>query len=580
MTKSEYIADLEKTILLLRTQIKHLSNDLRLTKEEYEKSTNDFFDIYSHMEKKVEDRTGEVKKLQRVLEVKGKELQIMLDLSQTMIFYRDREQRYIRVNRKFSEALGIPITEIIGKTNAELFHEDKGSILEDDLEVIQKGNQVLNRTGDIETPRGKRQILVDKVPHKDIDGNVIGLIGFALDVTDIKKADAQRKDLEQKLANAKKMEALGTLAGGVAHDLNNVLGAIVGYPDLLLLNIPEDSSFKKPLLTMKKSGEKAAAIVQDLLTLARRGVNTRDVVNLNSVISDFLKNSEYEKLREYHHSVEFEIALETDLLNIIGSPVHLYKTVLNLLSNAAEAMPEGGKIIVRTENMCLDKTINGYESIREGDYVVLTVSDNGTGISRESLEKIFEPFYTKKVMGRSGTGLGMAVVWGTIKDHNGYIDVQSVEGKGTTFTLYFPITRKELAKDGHHLPIEDYMGKGESILVVDDVKDQREIAAQILNSLGYSVTTVSSGEEAVEYMQTNGVDLLMLDMIMDPGIDGLETFKRIIESHPKQKAIIVSGFSETDRVQEARRLGAGEYVKKPYILERIGIALRTAFLDQ
>ena len=178
-------------------------------------------------------------------------------------------------------------------------------------------------------------------------------------------------------------------------------------------------------------------------------------------------------------------------------------------------------------------------------------------------------------MGRSGTGLGMAVVWGTVKDHKGYINVQSTEGKGTTFTLYFPITRKEVSRDKSLISIEDYMGKGESILVVDDVEEQREIAYRILKKLGYSVTSVSSGEEAIDYMKNNSADLLILDMIMDPGIDGLDTYKQILELHLGQKAIIASGFSETNRVKEAQRLGAGAYVKKPHILEKIGLAVRT-----
>ena len=165
-------------------------------------------------------------------------------------------------------------------------------------------------------------------------------------------------------------------------------------------------------------------------------------------------------------------------------------------------------------------------------------------------------------------------MWGTVKDHKGYIDIQSTEGKGTTFTLYFPVTRKEVAKDKSLKSIEDYVGKGESILVVDDVEEQREIASRILEILGYSVTSVSSGEEAVDYLKNDSADLMVLDMIMDPGIDGLETYKRILEFHPGQKAIIVSGFSETERVKEAQRLGAGAYVKKPYLLEKIGLAVR------
>jgi CheY-like chemotaxis protein len=178
-------------------------------------------------------------------------------------------------------------------------------------------------------------------------------------------------------------------------------------------------------------------------------------------------------------------------------------------------------------------------------------------------------------MGRSGTGLGLAVVWGTVKDLKGYIDIQSTEGKGTTLTLYFPVTREGLASDKTQSSIEDYMGREESILVVDDVRGQREIASSIFKKLGYSVTSVSSGEEAIAYMKENSADLLVLDMIMAPGIDGLETYKRILEHHPGQKAIIASGFSETERVKEAQKLGAGEYIKKPYTIEKIGLAVKS-----
>ena len=190
------------------------------------------------------------------------------------------------------------------------------------------------------------------------------------------------------------------------------------------------------------------------------------------------------------------------------------------------------------------------------------------------MEKIFEPFYTKKIMGRSGTGLGMAVVWGTVKDHNGYIDAVSAEGKGSTFSLYFPVTREVVAGKEETIRIEEYMGKGETILVVDDIKEQREIASRILKKLGYSVATVSSGEEAVDYMNGNSADILVLDMIMGTGIDGLDTYREILALHPGQKAIIASGFSETDRVKEAQKLGAGQYIKKPYTLEKIGLAAK------
>ena len=168
-------------------------------------------------------------------------------------------------------------------------------------------------------------------------------------------------------------------------------------------------------------------------------------------------------------------------------------------------------------NQDLDRPLKGYEDLRQGDYVVLKVADTGQGISREDLERIFEPFYTKKVMGRSGTGLGLAVVWGTVKDHQGYIDIETSDGQGTTFSLYFPATREAYPEPKLTLTLADYQGKGESILVIDDVPEQRELATSMLHKLGYTVAAVSSGEQAVEYLKTERADLILLDMIMDPG---------------------------------------------------------------
>ena len=364
------------------------------------------------------------------------------------------------------------------------------------------------------------------------------------------------------------------MAGGGAHDLNNILSGLVGYPELLSMDLPEDSRLRKPLLTIQKSGEKASAIVQDMLTLARRGVSVTEVVNLNNIIDEYLKSPEHQKIMSYYSGIRMNMKLEPNLLNIIGSEVHLSKTIMNLVSNAVDAMPSGGEIAISTENHYIDMNIMAYDNVMEGDYVVLTVSDNGTGISPEDQERIFEPFYTKKKMGRSGTGLGMAVVWGTIKDHDGYIDLKSETGNGSTFKLYFPVTRKEVTKDDSELLIEKYMERGESIMVVDDIKEQREIASSMLTRLGYSAVSVSSGEDAVEYLKQNSTDILVLDMIMEPGIDGLETYKRILSIHPGQKVIISSGFSETDCVREALKLGAGAYVKKPYLLKNIGPVIR------
>ena len=394
------------------------------------------------------------------------------------------------------------------------------------------------------------------------------------DITERKRAEEERARLQNKLQQAQKMKAVGTLAGGVAHDLNNILSGIVSYPELILMDLPEDSPIKDSIKTIQESGKKAAAIVQDLLTLARRGVPTSEIVNLNDVISEYLISPEFNKLKTFHPLVEIETCFDSSLFNIMGSPFHLSKTVMNLISNAAEATAEGGTIRLITENNYMDQPIGGYDDVVAGDYVVLTITDPGVGIATEEINRIFEPFYTKKVMGRSGTGLGMAVVWGTVQDHKGYIHVESELKKGTTFKLYFPITRTEKTADKKSMELADYTGNGESILVVDDVIEQRKLASKILSKLGYCVKSASSGEEAVDFIRNEMPDLIVLDMIMSPGIDGLETYERIISVRPNQKAIIASGFSETNRVKKAQQLGAGTYVRKPYTIEKIGMAVK------
>ncbi len=394
------------------------------------------------------------------------------------------------------------------------------------------------------------------------------------DITRRKRALADRVKLMAQLQRSEKMEAIGTLAGGVAHDLNNILSGIVSYPELLLLDLPEESPLHQPILTIQQSGEKAAAIVQDLLTLARRGVVANTVVNLKEIVEDYLDSAEFEKLASQYPGVQIALDIETAPFHILGSPIHLLKTVMNLVSNAFEAVTSRGTVTLSLKNKYIDRPLEGYDTIARGEYVVLTVADNGIGISPEHLGKIFEPFYSKKKMGRSGTGLGTAVIWGTVKDHNGFIDLKSVLGAYTTFTLYFPVTRQDITPDTPSATLDSYLGNKETILVVDDAAEQREIASNMLTRLGYDVSTCSSGEEALVYLAGNPVDLLLLDMIMAPGINGLETYRQTIDMHPGQKAIIASGFSETDNVKAAQALGAGTYIKKPYTLENIGIAVR------
>ena len=276
------------------------------------------------------------------------------------------------------------------------------------------------------------------------------------------RASAAIEDLEQQLNRSRKMEALGMLAGGVAHDLNNVLAAIVGYPELILASMAPENPQRRYIEAVRDSGLKASEIVQDLLTLARQGVSQPVVLDLNTLVERYLASPEYIKLHTNNPDIKEEVRLAADLLRIKGSSVHLQKTVMNLIVNAYEAQPHGGVLCVTTENRYIDQPLPGYEQIVEGEYAVLTVADEGTGISKADLEHIFEPFFSKKTLGRSGTGLGMTVVWGTVQDHKGYITVSTAEGRGALFELYFPATREEMAQENPEINLADYQGCGQT----------------------------------------------------------------------------------------------------------------------
>ncbi|MCX5883524.1 MAG: ATP-binding protein, partial [Deltaproteobacteria bacterium] len=387
------------------------------------------------------------------------------------------------------------------------------------------------------------QLLETRVEERTAELQRINL-ELEKEITERKHSEKERLQLQDQLKRAEKMETIGKLASGVAHDLNNILSGIVSYPEMLLMDMANDHPLRQPIQIIQKSGMKAAAVVQDLLSLSRQAVTVKKVFSLNALIKDFLQSPEYVHALSVNSHVAFSVQLDEDDLNVKGSPVNLSKTLMNLVNNAMEACMVAGAVAIATCCKYLDQPLNGYERIPEGEYVVLSVSDSGTGIAEEDLQKIFEPFFSKKKLGRSGTGLGLTLISSTVRDHEGFIDVKSSEGDGTVFELYFPATREALSETESYLTISDCMGN-EQVLVVDDIPEQRRIAALMLQKLGYQVHTVESGEQAVEFLKDKYVDILVLDMIMDPGIDGCETYRRILTYHPGQRTVIASGYAES-----------------------------------
>jgi len=570
-------------ILMMIVAIIHLYfqvvDEKQTLEERVDERTNKLLEINASLEKEVKERI----RVESALKESEQKHRLLAENIHDVIWVMDLNQRLTYVSPAAEKLHGWSRDEWSEEINLKDIltpesHEKAFRLLTSKLQEGEKQGDY-NQSGVVELEMRKKgggTVWTEVTASflTDENGKPEAILGVSRDITDRIKSMKEKEELEKKLVRSKKMESLGLLAGGVAHDLNNVLSGIVSYPDLILMDLAEDSPIRNSILTIQRSGQKAAAIVQDLLTLARRGVMNLEPVNINELISEHVHSPEHERLLSYHPTIIIEKKLEPSLQNIMGSPIHLKKTVMNLLSNAAEAQPQGGIITISTESRYLDRPLKGYDTVAEGEYVVLTVEDQGEGIDNSDLHRIFEPFYTKKVMGRSGTGLGMAVVWGTVQDHKGYIDIHSEVGVGTTCKLYFPMTRDEIAGSVDNVSIEKLKGNKETILVVDDMEDQRDIAFRILSALNYSVRSVASGEEALVFLKEDKVDLVILDMIMDPGIDGLETYRRILELHPNQKAIIASGFAETKRVREAMVLGVGEYIKKPYLIDKMGAAVK------
>ncbi len=376
------------------------------------------------------------------------------------------------------------------------------------------------------------------------------------------QAEREKQKLQEQIERSKKMEALGLLAGGVAHDLNNILVGVSGYAELMLMKVPPDSPVRKYAETIRDSGKRAAAVVADMLTISRNAATDKKPLNLNQLVKRYLASPEQAELAKRFPRVDFSASLSNDLFNVACSDSHIYKALMNLAVNAAEAT-EQGHVLIRTRNCYIDRPFGLYEQVKIGEYVRLEVCDNGPGIAEQDLEHLFEPFFTRKKIGHSGTGLGLAVVWNTVHDHGGYIEIEQSE-QGSCFVIYLPITRNstelEEAVEKNELP----RGHGERILVVDNEPHIRELAAQILEALGYRVDIVASGEDAIEYLRKQSVNLLVLDMIMDPGINGCETYLQAVVMQPGIKAVICSGFSESMEVKRAQAAGAGDYLKKPY----------------
>ena len=568
MAGTEYIEKVEDKILPLEAQVRHLTNELTLTKEEYEISTNNYYDIFSNMEQKVEARTGDLKRLQNVLEEKGRKLQIMLDSAPWMIFYKDAQQKYIRVNKQFVKTLKVPMNQVIGRTHAELFPEGKAGILDDDFEVFENGEPVLNKAGIIETARGRMPIMIDRIPYKDINGKVIGIIGFVTDLTEKEKTEKEKEELRERIARAEKMESIGTLAGGIAHDFNNLLFAIQGNVSLMLLKCEKTLYSYEKLKRIEELVQSGADLTRQLLGFARGGKYEVQQTNLNQVVKKIstMFGRTKKELKIYEEYDEKLWKTEVDKGQI-------EQAMLNILVNATQAMPYGGDLYIKTENALLDKQFVELNDLKPGNYVKLSVKDTGIGMDDATLQRIFEPFFTTKEMGR-GTGLGLASAYGIIKNHNGIINVTSKKGRGTTFNIYLPVSRNGGKEKEKKSEVKLIKGS-ETILLIDDEETIRNVGAEILNEIGYNIIPASGGKEGIENYKQNreNIDMIILDMIM-PDMGGKRTYNLLKEINPDIKVLLSSGYSIKGQATEILEKGCDGFIQKPFNIKKLSHAIR------
>ncbi|MFC1555254.1 PAS domain S-box protein, partial [candidate division KSB1 bacterium] len=404
------------------------------------------------------------------------------------------------------------------------------------------------------------------------ENEITGLRGIILDMTYRKQAEEEKKRLEEQLFHAQKMESIGRLAGGIAHDFSNILGVIMGYADLLRLRFNDpDTKEGKAVNNIFRNAKRSKALISQLLTFARPSKFSPEPVYINKLIKDTIQVSE----KMFEKKVVIRYNLSKDVKIVFGDRNQLDQVLTNIFINAKDAMPNGGILEIRSENFVIsDKNKKHFHSLECGKYAKICISDDGIGMTKKIKNQIFEPFFTTKYYGK-GTGLGLATVYGIIKNHDGFIEVESEKNEGSTFIIYLPISSKKikLKSDAKDLIMGDAR-----ILVVDDEDDMRELMMEQLRLLGYSVVGAKDGLEAIKIYKKEKIDGVVLDLLM-PKLSGEDTFVELRKLNPDVKVMIVSGVTQKAKSSEVLRKNIKEFLQKPFEQHELSRALNNV-LDQ
>ncbi|MFC1824593.1 ATP-binding protein [Thermodesulfobacteriota bacterium] len=530
---------------------------------------------YEELEKSVqelEEEAHRLKKAEEELRESEAKFRTLTEYSPNMIFINKGGQ-VVYVNRRCEEALGYSHEEFLSPNFdfLTLMSPESRELVISNFKKHMQGQELDPYEYTLLDKGGQKVEAIITTTLLNYEGKK-AIFGIVTDITERKKAERERQRLESKLNQIQRMEAIGTLAGGIAHNFNNLLMGIQGNASLVRMDLDPSNPNNKRLENIENLVQNGSSLTNQLLGYAREGKYEVRHINLN-----YLAKSTTSTFGAAKREISIHLELSEDLCNIEADPGQIEQALLNLFVNAADAMPRGGDLFVKTKNATHEDIALAVDQPEPGDYVLLSIRDTGDGMSKETIERIFEPFFTTKGLVK-GTGLGLAFVYGIVQTHGGYIDVQSEEGQGTTFKIYLPAFEKEPMPQE---PASEEWIKGvETVLFVDDEVSVIDVGEQFLKRMGYFVFKAHTGEEALDVYKREGsrIDIVILDMIM-PGLGGGDTFDRLRELNPDIKVLLSSGYSIDGQAAEILGRGCLGFIQKPFNMKELSGKIRE-IIDQ
>ncbi|MCJ7614931.1 MAG: PAS domain S-box protein [Desulfobacterales bacterium] len=538
---------------------------------------------HNELERRVEERTAEMvitneqfamelverKRAEEALCESEERFRSLVEITSDWIWEVDVDSVYTYASPKANELLGYEPEEIIGKTPFDFMPEDEAERLAGLFRDIVQSGKPFSRLENTNICKDGQHVVLETsgVPVLDAHGNVLGYRGIDRDITARKHSETEKKKLQTQLQLLQKLESLGTLAGGIAHDFNNLLMGIQGNISLMLLDMDSTHPFYEMFKNIEKQVKSGAKLTSHLLGYARKGKYEVKPIDLNQLVEDIS-----ETFARTRKEITIRRDFADDLLAIEADSGQIEQVLLNLFINASDAMHGGGNLILKTINVTHNDMKSKVYEPKPGNYILLTVTDTGTGMDKRTAKRIFDPFFTTKEMGR-GTGLGLASAYGIIKAHGGYIDVESKKGQGTTFRIYLPVSENKVQQV---IKTAEGVIKGTgTVLLVDDEEDIVEVGQRLLEALGYRALIAKGGEEAIEIYRKNRkhIDIVVLDMVM-PNIGGGKAYDRMKEIDPDVKVLLSSGYSIDGEANEILKRGCNGFIQKPFNINEVSEKIR------